>query len=50
MAITMRRHSIVRIMGAPSRPEAVGGGGEVRVEDWHQHLMRRLLDEPVQYR
>jgi hypothetical protein len=39
-----------RVMGAPPRPKAVGRGREVRIEDRHQHLMHRLLDEPVQHR
>lgn len=38
-----------RVMGTPPRPEAVGGDGEVRVEYRCQHLMHRLLDEPVQH-
>lgn len=37
-----------RVVGAPPRPEAVGRGREVRVENRHQHLMHRLLDQPIQ--
>src|SRR5690606_15392856 len=39
-----------RIMGTPLRPKAERGIGEVWVEDRHQHLMYRLLDEPVENR
>lgn len=39
-----------RIMGTPLRPKAERGIGEAWVEDRHQHLMYRLLDEPVENR
>ena len=39
-----------RLVGAPSGPEPVGGTREVRIENRHQHLMQRLLDQPIQNR
>ena len=39
-----------RIERTPPWPKAIGGAGETWVEDRHQHLMHRLLDQPVQHR
>lgn len=36
-----------RVTGAPPQAEAVGGLREVRIKQRHRHLMRRLLNQPV---